>query len=158
MTALKSASIVLLALSAVRATAAVEPHYSETQAKAGQSAYEEHCASCHGDQLEGIDISPPLVGQKFNYTWRGNSAELLSFHLRRMPPKTAGEPGSLGDDAYANILAYILKRNGFESGDTPLPSSMHDLARIEIPRLPGMQYEPDKPVEVVSKRMIERVS
>jgi hypothetical protein len=37
---------------------------------------------------------------------------------KTMPPPN---PGSLPDDTYADIVAYVLDFNGFESGDAELP-------------------------------------
>ena len=142
--------VLVLRLAAI--AGAASPTYTEAQAKAGEVAYIEHCADCHGEQLEGVDISPALVGDKFNHTWRGNNADLLSFHLRRMPPETVGEPGSLGDETYTNILAFVLKRNGFEPGDAPLPNDMAGLGSIEIPQLPGMDFDPDAPIEASAEQ------
>ena len=63
-----------------------------------------------------------------------------------MPPEPAGEPGSLSDETYANILAYILLSNGFEAGSDPLPADSASLADLTIPRLPGMELDLDAPV------------
>lgn len=122
------------------------PKFSKRQAVAGKKAYVEHCADCHGSELEGIDIAPGLVGERFDQTWRGKSAGTLSFHIRRMPPQSVGEPGSLGDEAYAEILAFILEANDFAPGDADLPSDEAALAKLSIPRLEGVDYDPDAPV------------
>jgi hypothetical protein len=34
-----------------------------------------------------------------------------------MPPAT---PGSLSDETYASIVAYVLQVNGYAAGETPL--------------------------------------
>ena len=38
------------------------PSFSEAQAARGLTAYNENCADCHGEELEGLDISPALAG------------------------------------------------------------------------------------------------
>jgi PQQ-dependent dehydrogenase (methanol/ethanol family) len=122
------------------------PGFSKSQAAAGRTAYDAHCADCHGEKLEGLDISPALAGARFDQTWRGKSAANLSFHLRRMPPESVAEPGSLSDETYADILAYVLASNGLSPSDADLPSEMAELAKLVIPRLKGVEYDPDAPV------------
>jgi alcohol dehydrogenase (cytochrome c) len=122
------------------------PQFSQAQAAAGRTAYRENCAACHGDKLEGADRSPSLVGTRFDQTWRGMSADVISFHMRRMPPEAVAEPGSLSDETYTNILAYVLISNDFAPGDVDLPTDMAALRKVAIPRLKGAQYDPDAPV------------
>ncbi len=124
--------------------------FSAGQAAAGQSDYGQHCASCHGADLAGIHLAPSLIGGRFDRNWRGKSADILLFHLRRMPMKPVGVPGSLSDEIYTNILAYILKSTGFAPGDSPLPSDSATLAKLIIPRLEGAEYDPDAPVAASS--------
>lgn len=133
--------------------AAAAPNFTDAQAQAGKIVYADHCADCHGEELEGVDISPALVGEKFDQTWRNNSADMLSFNIRRMPPETVGEPGSLGDAAYTNILAYVLKLNGFPAGDAPLPNDIEGLKTVQIPGLPGVDYNPDAPVDASEEQL-----
>ena len=132
------------------------PPFSQRQAVEGQKAYVEHCADCHGTELEGIDIAPGLVGTRFDQTWRGKSAGALSFHVRRMPPQSVGEPGSLGDAVYTNIVAYILGANGFAAGDADLPTDEAALAKLKIPNLEGVEYDPDVPI-AASAEQVERL-
>ena len=91
--------------------------YSSAQAQAGTQDYATYCAACHGSELQGIQLAPPLVGSRFDHSWRDKSLDGLSFHVRRMP---VAAPGSLSDEIYTNILAHILKYNGLEGGE-PLP-------------------------------------
>ncbi len=123
-----------------------EVHFTQAQAAEGRTAYREHCAACHGAKLEGLDISPSLVGSRFDQSWRGKSAEILSFHLRRMPPESVAEPGTLNDETHTNILAYILRANDFAASDVALPSAMVALGELTIPKIPGMDYDPVVPV------------
>ena len=48
--------------------------YTEAQAKRGAAGYAEQCASCHGDQLTGGEMAPPLAGGEFLSNWNGLSA------------------------------------------------------------------------------------
>ncbi|MEK7793388.1 MAG: PQQ-binding-like beta-propeller repeat protein [Candidatus Hydrogenedentota bacterium] len=117
------------------------PGFTEAQAKAGRTDYRTQCASCHGPQLEGVHISPGLKGPRFDAMWRGKSADVLMFHLRRMPQAPVGAPGSLGDETYTNILAYILISNGLASGEEALPGDSKALGDLTIPQLEGEQVD-----------------
>ena len=126
--------------------------FTEAQASAGMAVYGQHCAACHGADLAGIHLAPSLVGGRFDRTWRGKSAEVLSFHLRRMPPKTVAKPVSLNDETYAQLLAYLLQENGFKPGDAELPSDLVALGKIKIPKLPGVVFDPVVPVTKSSEQ------
>ncbi len=125
---------------------AAAPSFTRDQVTKGRADYRTHCADCHGPRLEGLHLSPSLVGSRFDQTWRGKSAGVLAFHLRRMPPAPLGTPGSLGDETYANILAYIFQANGFEMGDEALPTDLDAIGELTIPKLAGVEYDPDAPV------------
>ena len=96
--------------------------------------------------MQGEQITPALVDGRFDRSFRGKSAGVLAFHLRRMPPEPTDSPGGLGDEVYSNILAYLLQANGIEAGDVALPADLDALADIDIPRLEGVEYDPDAPV------------
>ena len=38
---------------------------------ARQALYNKNCASCHGDALTGVEVSPPLAGGEFLSNWNG---------------------------------------------------------------------------------------
>ena len=131
-------------VSLAQTTAEPAPNFSAAQSTAGKMDYGKYCASCHGANLEGFHLSPSLVGGRFDRTWRGKSADVLAFHLRRMPPRV--EPGTLSEETYTNILAYILTSNDFAAGDVELPSDTEALGKLTIPKLEGMDYDPVVPV------------
>ena len=126
--------------------AANAPSFTAEQATKGKPLYQKHCATCHGAQLQGEQVSPALNGDRFDQAWRGKSAAILGFHLRRMPPEPADNPGGLGDEVYTNILAFILQSNGFAASDTPLPSDLASLDAVAIPEVEGAVFDPDAPV------------
>ena len=56
---------------AAQAQAPREPAtYTAEQADAGFDAYAQHCASCHGENLDDGAFAPPLRGRTFRETWR----------------------------------------------------------------------------------------
>jgi glucose dehydrogenase/mono/diheme cytochrome c family protein len=107
--------------------------FSASQAAAGEEAYERYCASCHGADLRGEHLAPALVGERFAVQWTGKSADVLLFHLRRMPIEPVGAPGSLPDETYADLLAYLLRENAIPSSTAALPAEAGALARLVIP-------------------------
>ncbi|MEM6705364.1 MAG: PQQ-binding-like beta-propeller repeat protein [Acidobacteriota bacterium] len=120
--------------------------FTAAQAERGQLLYEEHCASCHARSLKGNHLSPSLVGDRFDRSWRGKKADTLAFHVRRMPPEANAPEVPLTEEDYAGILAYVLQVNGFEAGAAALPAQMAALAKVDLPALPGVVADVDAPV------------
>lgn len=69
-----------------------------------------------------------------------------------MPPDAVAASGSRSDEIYTNILADILLSNGLAAGDAVLPSDREALSRLTIPRLAGMETDPDAPVPGAAAR------
>ena len=108
--------------------------FTSSQAAAGKEAYGLHCASCHGADLEGVELAPALAGERFALEWAGKGAGDLFAHVRRMPMPPIGKPGSLSAETYADILAFLLQSNGVAAGATALPADATVLADLVIPR------------------------
>ena len=111
--------------------------FTAEQATAGEAAYKQHCASCHGASLDDGPFGPPLKGVEFRGRWGGTqSAEpLFTYIEQRMPPAA---PGSLGANVYAQILAYMFRENGMQpSLSQPLPSDPAALGKLMMPGFIG---------------------
>src|SRR5262245_56728288 len=95
--------------------------YTDAQAQRGRGFYNEHCASCHGGNLEGGEYRA-LTGDRFWTTWQETSVDRLLSHVStNMPHSEDGSlKGTLGAGVYADIVAYILSRNEFPSGASEL--------------------------------------
>ncbi|MGP6157473.1 MAG: c-type cytochrome [Vulcanimicrobiaceae bacterium] len=111
----------LLAASAVGLSAAPTGNalYSASQASAGGKIYAANCASCHGDQLEG-GVGPALSGANLRTLAKNTKltvGDLFQFMALQMP---LNDPASLKHDQYAQIMAYILKFNGYPAGSHTL--------------------------------------
>ena len=104
--------------------------YTLAQAAAGEAAYQQQCAACHGDNLEGFELAPSLSGNFFTRRWGGKAVSELAAELRRMPPE---QVEGLDDRVYSNILAYLLQQNGAEAGDNPLPTEVATMNELLIP-------------------------
>ena len=109
------------------------PTYTAAQADAGRSTYTQHCASCHGPNLDDGPFGPPLRGVDFRQRWGARAAGALFAEMNRMPP---ARPGTLGDDRYAEVLALVLQQNGVVPGTRALPSDPSSLAAMILPAAP----------------------
>lgn len=91
--------------------------YTASQANRGHQLFNNYCAQCHMPDLTGA-MGPALKGQQFLSAWGTRTlGELLTFEHQNMP---ANNPGSVSDKQLSDITAYILKKNGFPAGNTPL--------------------------------------
>lgn len=134
-----SAGLVLLLLSTKANTEAVlaqagrsqfDGIYTDAQARRGQRLYDQHCAVCHGLQLEGVPRpvtypgeapkTPPLVGDEFIMNWAGLPVSELLTRIRISMPQ--GRPGALLPSEVADVLAFILSRGNYPSGAVELPA------------------------------------
>ena len=65
--------------------------YTEEQATRGQGLYSQECASCHGGELTGGEMAPPLAGGEFLAGWDGLTVGDLFERIRiSMPQNTPG--------------------------------------------------------------------
>jgi alcohol dehydrogenase (cytochrome c) len=108
--------------------------FTGAQSDAGQSLYVEHCASCHGQNLDDGPFAPPLKGIDFRQKWDAPSVEpLFTFTSTKMP---SARPGTLGEEAYAQLLAFILHENGARPGTKELPANPEALKALAAPDWP----------------------
>jgi mono/diheme cytochrome c family protein len=116
---LSSLAVGLFTAPAARADDAI---YTEAQAKQGEHQYSEHCAGCHGMKLQGQGKIPALSGPAFlKAEASGQSLDDLFFVMRSFMPYDA--PGKLSKQQYVEIMAYILKMNGFFANDAGLSTN-----------------------------------
>ena len=104
--------------------------YTQEQASRGAEEYAARCASCHSADLRGNSNSPSLIGLSFMFIWEGRTlGELFVKMSNEMP---TDQPGSLSQQSYAAILAFILKSNDFPAGGKELASNADALESINI--------------------------
>ena len=58
-----------------------------------------------------------MIGPGVTLAGSGNAQELFNFASAYMP---ADAPGTLKEDEYWAVLAFLLKQNGLSLGDKPL--------------------------------------
>lgn len=104
--------------------------YTEAQAARGQMAFGQSCSGCHALAADG---KLPLAGDAF---WKSFSqktvGDLLEYVSANMPN---GAPGSLNASAYADIVAVMLKSNGFPAGMSEL--GRETIAGVQIVQKDG---------------------
>jgi cytochrome c len=105
--------------------------YSDAQAQKGIDVYETQCGMCHGANMEGAQ-GPTLLGQTLasHYATVG---DLMQFIVQNMP---MSDPGSLSHDDYVDILAFILQKNGWPSGDRLLAFADASASKVSLAQTP----------------------
>lgn len=87
-----------------------EPDYAalftNDQAEEGESVYRRVCLECH--TLGEFGDRP------FLFAWEGSTVSQLYDYIEENMPDDA--PGSLDEDDYQAVMAYILEMNGYPSG------------------------------------------
>ena len=131
--AIFAATLTLTAAGAAQ-SAASTGDYTQAQAKAGHQVFSQHCAKCHGSNLKG-QSGPPLAGSKFksNLEYSKMSAKQLFTFIKTQMPYDA--PGSLKKKQYLQALSYILSKNGYPQGSTPL--SEKTIGHVKLLPYPG---------------------
>ena len=104
--------------------------YSAPQDARGEAAYQANCSTCHGATMTGTGEAPGLTGGEWLANWNGLAVSELLERIRTTMPFNA--PGSLSRDTYADIVAHILKANGFPAGTSDLASRSEMLTGIQI--------------------------
>ncbi len=102
--------------------------YTAAQAASGENLYFQYCASCHMPDLSGGEDAPPLAGAVFSGVWSGRPLSALVGKMEARMPE--GAPGSLSRPAYTDLVAFLLRRNGFPAGSPPLGPSDDQLGAI----------------------------
>jgi len=101
--------------------------YTLAQANLGRDIFAGACQSCH---TPTVHAGPPFRGK-----WFGRTLGDLFGYLRREMPRT--DPGSLSDEEYSLVIAYLLRINRMPAGDSALAADSTSLHRIRLDSLPG---------------------
>ena len=112
-----TASLALWAAAGSAQNRAAGP-FNAAQVEAGRAAYAANCQSCHTDNLSGSGEAVPLAGRGFMAGFGGKTTKELFDTIKLKMP--LGAPGSLSDEAYAGIVAFLLHASGAPTGTTAL--------------------------------------
>ena len=104
--------------------------YSEAQAVRGGEAYRQACVNCHGPELEGADMTPPLTGGTFTSNWNDLTLGDLFERIRATMP--LDQPGTLSRQQNADLVAFLLRANQWPAGTTELSRELGALKQIRI--------------------------
>lgn len=104
--------------------------FTLAQAGRGESTYRATCSNCHGDSLAGINDAPALTGAQFHKTWDGNALSSLFNRINNDMP--SDNPGSLTKPQVAEVMAFLLKYNGYPAGNADLPGAADSLSQIRF--------------------------
>lgn len=103
------------------------PESQADQIAAGGEVYSAECAQCHGANGEG-GTGPLLVGGNKRIASYQDTKRLYDYVSSTMP---FDEPGSLTEDQYWNVIAYLLDANDLLPAETVLGP---DTEPIELKR------------------------
>ena len=116
-------------------------------ATAGKSIFADNCAVCHGDNGQG-GIKDRLVGGQGTLatdhpiktvgSYWPYATTLYDYIHRAMPYQA---PGSLSNDDYYSLAAYILSLNGIVPPDARLDKET--LPKVKMPNRDGFIPEPE---------------
>lgn len=112
--------------------------YSAGQATRGKAAYQQNCAGCHGDNLDGDGHSeraqlfdgaiPPLSGDGFKANWNGHPLSDLFDKVQKQMPRD--NPGTVSAKDCTDIVAYMLQFNQFPAGKNDLAADADAMGEI----------------------------
>ena len=104
--------------------------YTEAQATRGKALYSQECASCHGSELTGGEMAPPLAGGEFMAGWDGLTVGDLFERIRISMPQNS--PGSLSGQQNVDVLSFIFNSNKFPAGTAEMPKEAGILKQIKF--------------------------
>jgi len=105
--------------------------FTAEQAKSGERAFQAKCATCHGADLHSTEPeAPDLTEAAFRFGWQGKTIANRYETIRGSMPY--GNAGSLDDQTYIDIVAYILAFNGIPSGNQKLEPDVPALQKIVV--------------------------
>lgn len=107
---------------AVEHAAEIPGFFSAEQAERGRASYRQACSECHTlSEFQGAD---------FEWAWRRQTAWSLYREISANMPED--RPGELSAETYADIVAYLLSRNGYQVGSADLAPTEEALAAIAL--------------------------
>lgn len=110
--------------------------YSDLQAARGAVVYDGACGGCHRADLAGGPNGPSLREERFARVFAGKDLKNLFTKIATTMPR--GAAASLGENVYLDVVAHLLKENGFPAGSQELTTDALDGIRV----VPGRPKPP----------------
>jgi cytochrome c5 len=110
--------------------------YTDLQAARGAAVYDGACGGCHRADLAGGPNGPALRDERFARVFAGKDLKTLFTKIATTMPR--GAPASLGENVYLDVVAHVLKENGFPAGSQELSTDALDGIRV----VPGKPKPP----------------
>lgn len=96
--------------------------YSAEQAERGRESFRRTCRECH--------TTSEFRGSDFESQWKRQNAWSLFNQISWNMPEAA--PGSLTDQTYADIVAYILLLNKYPAGGEDLAATPESMGSVPL--------------------------
>lgn len=96
---------------------------------AGRDQYYQHCAMCHGVEMQGAQHASALIGGNFRERWAGKTAR--NFYSRVISTMPFDNPGTLTEAQALRIAVYTLSRNEAQLDPDQIVAP-HDLDHIRL--------------------------
>ena len=109
--------------------------YTKVQARRGQQTYTEVCVYCHGPDLNGDEMGPPLKGAAFFAAFRDQPVVQLFVKIGETMPNN--NPGTLSPQAAIDVASFLLEANKVPAGNVELPTDPAALEQIVITDKPA---------------------
>jgi mono/diheme cytochrome c family protein len=107
------------------ATATRDGVYSQAQADRGQAVFVNVCASCH--------TRSQFTDGTWHRKWEGQTVFDVLESIRTTMPND--NPSGLSDREYVDVIAYLLKQNGYPAGERD--ASEASMKRVRVGRTSG---------------------
>jgi quinoprotein glucose dehydrogenase len=105
--------------------------FTDEQAERGKANFAQSCTRCHGQDLAGL-TAPSLNGNRFITAWENENLYKLFVKIRDTMPPNFGT--ILTDDAKLDVVAFLLRTNGYPTGSVELKVDADTLENIQIVR------------------------
>ena len=96
--------------------------FNSAQSSRGAREFSRTCSSCHSEA--------EFSGGRFRIRWVGETVGDLFTTVSTLMPEA--NPGSLSQESYLSLVAYLLELNGYPEGEGQLPSDPAVLSGLAI--------------------------
>lgn len=110
--------------------------FTEAQVQRGSASFNASCVRCHALDAGGVPFR--MSGDPFWNNWADDPLDVMYSRIRSSMPNNA--PGTLDDQTYADLVAFILSVNGVPVGGTG------DLTPAAMPAIQMVRRDGPRPV------------